>query len=78
MTLKVDKITHPDATGDAIEISSGGDISFTGNLTTTGTLPAAALTGDIAASQLTGTLPALDGSALREPLQRLLVLTNMV
>lgn len=59
--LKVTTISDPDNDNTAMTVSSTGactfaqDASFSGNIAVTGTIPA---------SQLTGTLPALDGSAL--------------
>ena len=54
-TLKVNTIADPDNGNTAITIDSSGNATFSGNVSVTGTLPAA---------QLTGTLPAIDGSAL--------------
>jgi len=54
-TLKVNTIADPDNGNTAITIDSSGNAAFSGNVSVSGTLPAA---------QLTGTLPALDGSAL--------------
>lgn len=53
--LKVTTISDPDNDNTAMTVSSTGDVSFSGDISVTGTIPA---------SQLTGTLPAIDGSAL--------------
>jgi hypothetical protein len=53
--IKVTTISDPDNDNTAITVGSTGDVSFSGDISVTGTIPA---------SQLTGALPALDGSAL--------------
>lgn len=75
MTCKINASTtgagglliESDSSG-VIDLQSDGvtKVSFdaNGNMTTSGTLPAAQLAGNVASSLLTGALPALDGSAL--------------
>jgi len=75
MTCKINASTtgagglliESDSSG-ALDLQSNGvtKVSFdaNGNMTTSGTLPAAQLAGNVASSLLNGALPALDGSAL--------------
>ena len=55
-------------TSGIIELQSNGVTKVTfdtsGNMTTSGTLPAGQLTGNVASSLLSGALPAIDGSNL--------------
>ena len=75
MTCKINASTtgagglllESDSSG-ALDLQSNGvtKVSFdaSGNMTTQGTIPASALTGNVASSLLSGNLPVLDGSAL--------------
>jgi hypothetical protein len=60
-------LVEGDSSG-ALDLQSNGvtKVSFdaNGNMTTSGTIPAGALTGNVSSSLLSGNLPALNGSAL--------------
>tara|TARA_R100000697_G_scaffold16072_1_gene22863 strand:+ start:739 stop:1602 length:864 start_codon:yes stop_codon:yes gene_type:complete len=74
-TIKVEEIQHPSNSNNAVSIGSNSNVAlkFAGNqklittsagVSVTGTCTADTLSGSLASSNLTGALPAIDGSAL--------------